>query len=374
MSARPAYFDRYKTICFDRTASGILTIRLHSNDGPVVYGSAHHNDWVHAFFDISADRDNKVLIITGTGDEFIATERWDKPYDKVEHWDQIYWEGKRVLQNLLDIEIPVIGAINGPAHVHAEIGILADITIAADHASFQDLPHVPGGTVPVDGVHVIWLELLGLNRGRYFLLSGQILSAQEALALGVVNEVVPRERLLERAGAHPFLEAFSRHRARNALATQMHFLIERVRQLDAVRQADMFQPARVADFLIEKDRLFARLNLDANEYALYETIYERLVSSTLRPDLVIYLQAPVDVLIDRVRQRGIAFEQLLERKYLEQLNEAYSQFFHFYDDAPLLIVNAAAIDFANDENHYTELVDYLLNVRSGRQYFNPTFF
>ena len=125
MSARPAYFDRYKTICFDRTASGILTIRLHSNDGPVVYGSAHHNDWVHAFFDISADRDNKVLIITGTGDEFIATERWDKPYDKVEHWDQIYWEGKRVLQNLLDIEIPVIGAINGPAHVHAEIGILA---------------------------------------------------------------------------------------------------------------------------------------------------------------------------------------------------------------------------------------------------------
>ena len=154
----------------------------------------------------------------------------------------------------------------------------------------------------------------------------------------------------------------------------MHFLIERVRQLDAVRQADMFQPARVADFLIEKDRLFARLNLDANEYALYETIYERLVSSTLRPDLVIYLQAPGDVLIDRVRQRGIAFEQLLERKYLEQLNEAYSQFFHFYDDAPLLIVNAAAIDFANDENHYTELVDYLLNVRSGRQYFNPTFF
>ena len=96
--------------------------------------------------------------------------------------------------------------------------------------------------------------------------------------------------------------------------------------------------------------------------------------STPRPDLVIYLQAPVDVLIERIQRRGVAAEQLVERKYLEQLNEAYSQFFHFYDEAPLLIVNAAAIDFANDDNHYTELVEYLLNVRAGRQYFNPTFF
>ncbi|MFZ1834515.1 MAG: deoxynucleoside kinase [Pseudomonadales bacterium] len=208
---------------------------------------------------------------------------------------------------------------------------------------------------------------------RYIAVEGPIGAGKTTLARKLAYSF-GHEPLLERAGENPFLEEFYRHRARNALATQMHFLIERVRQLDAVRQADMFQPARVADFLIEKDRLFARLNLDANEYALYETIYERLVSSTLRPDVVIYLQAPVDVLIDRVRQRGIAFEQLLERKYLEQLNEAYSQFFHFYDDAPLLIVNAAAIDFANDENHYTELVDYLLNVRSGRQYFNPTFF
>ncbi len=208
---------------------------------------------------------------------------------------------------------------------------------------------------------------------RYIAVEGPIGAGKTTLARKLAYSF-GHEPLLERAGENPFLEEFYRHRARNALATQMHFLIVRVRQLDAVRQADMFQPARVADFLIEKDRLFARLNLDANEYALYETIYERLVSSTLRPDLVIYLQAPVDVLIDRVRQRGIAFEQLLERKYLEQLNEAYSQFFHFYDDAPLLIVNAAAIDFANDENHYKLLVDYLLNVRSGRQYFNPTFF
>ncbi len=202
MTHRPAYFDRYETIHFERTASGILTIRLHSNGGRVVYASAHHNNWVHAFFDISADRDNKVLIITGTGDEFMAVEAWDKPYDKTVHWDQIYWEGKRVLQNLLDIEIPVIGAINGPAHVHAEIGVLSDITLCAEHATFQDLPHVPGGVVPGDGVHVVWQELLGPNRGRYFLLTGQILSAREALELGVVNEVLPRERLMARAMEH----------------------------------------------------------------------------------------------------------------------------------------------------------------------------
>jgi len=182
------------------------------------------------------------------------------------------------------------------------------------------------------------------------------------------------ELVLEQAEENPFLEGFYRERARNALATQLFFLIQRVRQLDAIRQADLFQNSRVADFLIEKDRLFARINLDANEYALYETVFERLVPSTPRPDLVIYLQAPVDVLVERVQRRGIASEQLIERRYLEELNEAYSQLFHFYDEAPLLIVNAAAIDFANDENHYTELVEYLLNVRAGRQYFNPSFF
>jgi len=202
MIQRPAYFDKYSTIAFERTANGILTIRLHSNGGPVVYASAHHNDWAHAFFDISADGDNKVLTITGTGDTFIAVEKWDKPYDKVEHWDQIYWEGKRVLQNLLDIEIPVIGAINGPAPVHAEIALLSDITLAAEHSTFQDLPHVPGGVVPGDGVHIVWQELLGPNRGRYFLLTEQILSARAALDLGVVNEGVPPEKLMGRALEH----------------------------------------------------------------------------------------------------------------------------------------------------------------------------
>lgn len=208
---------------------------------------------------------------------------------------------------------------------------------------------------------------------RFIAVEGPIGAGKTTLARRLAASF-GHELVLELADKNPFLENFYRERARNALATQLFFLIQRVRQLDAIRQADLFQNSRVTDFLIEKDRLFARLNLDSNELALYETVFERLVPSTPRPDLVIYLQAPVDVLIERIQRRGIAAEQLVERKYLEQLNEAYSELFHFYDEAPLLIVNAAAIDFANDDNHYTELVEYLLNVRAGRQYFNPTFF
>ena len=208
---------------------------------------------------------------------------------------------------------------------------------------------------------------------RFIAVEGPIGAGKTTLARKLAASF-GHELVLEQAEENPFLESFYRERARNALATQLFFLIQRVRQLESIRQTDLFQNSRVADFLIEKDRLFAHINLDANEYALYETVFERLVPSTPRPDLVIYLQAPVDVLVERIQRRGIASEQLIERKYLEQLNEAYSQLFHFYDEAPLLIVNAAAIDFANDENHYTELVEYLLNVRAGRQYFNPSFF
>lgn len=209
---------------------------------------------------------------------------------------------------------------------------------------------------------------------RYIAIEGPIGSGKTTLARKLASSL-GYEVLLESAESNPFLESFYRHRAKNALATQLHFLFQRVKQLDSIRQSDLFRGSQiVADFLIEKDRLFAQLTLDADELELYREIYERIVRNPASPDLVIYLQAPVEVLLDRIQRRGIACEQLIERHYLEALNQLYSEFFHFYDDAPLLIVNAAAIDFANDENHYTALFEYLPRVRSGMHYFNPGYF
>ncbi len=199
MIKKPDYFDRYETIAFDRTESGVLTVRFHTNGGPVVYSSANHREWVHAFLDISADRDNNVVILTGSGDEFIAQFGWDKEIGTAQQWDEVSWEGKRLLRNLLEIEVPIVGAVNGPATIHSELAILSDITLASETAVFQDQPHIPYSTVPGDGIHVIWMEILGPNRGRYFLLTGQQITAQEALQLGVVNEVLPPEKLMPRA-------------------------------------------------------------------------------------------------------------------------------------------------------------------------------
>ena len=173
---------------------------------------------------------------------------------------------------------------------------------------------------------------------------------------------------------NPFLERFYQNRKQAALATQLFFLFQRAQKIQDLRQSDIFQPVRVADFLIEKDPLFARINLDPDEYQLYEKVYRQLTIDAPVPDLVIYLQASPDVLLTRIEQRGIAHERNIDRAYLEQLNEVYSEFFLYYDGAPLLIVNASAIDLVQGERDYSQLVDYLLDVRSGRHYFNPTFF
>ena len=202
MSERPDYFDRYATMAFERSEDGILTLRLHSDGKSVEYGAQHHTDWSQAFLDVSTDRDNKVVILTGTGDAFIDQAGWGEPVKGPEQWDRVHWEARRVLTGLLEIEAPVIGAINGPATIHAELALLSDITLAADHAVFQDAMHIGWNAVPGGGVQVIWPELLGPNRGRYFLLTGQTLSAEEAMALGVVNEVLPREELMPRAMEH----------------------------------------------------------------------------------------------------------------------------------------------------------------------------
>jgi enoyl-CoA hydratase/carnithine racemase len=198
-NVRPDYFDRYPTVAFQRDELGILVMRLHSEGGPVVYRAQNHTDWVGAFYDVGADHDNRAMILTGTGSEFITQMQWDKTLDSPSDWEAIHWEGKRLLRNLMDIEIPIIAAVNGPATIHAELAVLSDITLASSNATFQDAPHFMLHTVPGDGVHIVWTELLGSNRGRYFLLTGQTLTAQEAKELGVVNEVLDGADLMPRA-------------------------------------------------------------------------------------------------------------------------------------------------------------------------------
>ncbi|MCP4212608.1 MAG: deoxynucleoside kinase [Halieaceae bacterium] len=180
--------------------------------------------------------------------------------------------------------------------------------------------------------------------------------------------------LLEDAEDNPFLERFYSNREQAALATQLFFLFQRAQKIQDLRQADIFARDTVADFLIDKDPLFARINLDPDEYQLYEKVYQQMTIDAPRPDLVVYLQAPTDVLLSRIENRGLAMEKGVNRDYLERLNEVYSEFFLYYDDAPLLIVNASEIDLANSVSDYQDLVDYMLDIRSGRHYFNPTFF
>jgi enoyl-CoA hydratase/carnithine racemase len=197
----PSYFNDYENFAIDRTESGILTVRLHTNGGPILFTGQTHRDLPRALAEIGADRDNKVVILTGTGDVFMDEIDGASLGEifKPEEWDKIYWEGRRALQRLLEIEAPIIAAINGPAHVHSEYVLLADITIASEDATFADKPHSGFGIVPGDGVHVIYEELLGVNRARYFALTQQELGPQEALALGLVNEVVPKSEVYNRA-------------------------------------------------------------------------------------------------------------------------------------------------------------------------------
>jgi len=179
------------------------------------------------------------------------------------------------------------------------------------------------------------------------------------------------DSLLERAEENPFLSEFYQNRRNAALATQLFFLFQRSRQLEELRQ-QATQGCLVADFLLDKDRLFAQVNLDPREFELYEQVYRQLQPHNPTPDLVIYLQAPVPVLLERIEHRGVAAEQSISPRYLELLNEAYTQLFHYYDRSPVLIVNATDIDFANNDGDYLLLVDYLLRIERGRHYFNPT--
>jgi enoyl-CoA hydratase/carnithine racemase len=198
------YADRYRGIRFART-DGVLEVTLHTRGGEALWGVTEHslhNELGHAFAAMARDPETRVVLLTGTGGSFIAGMDPEAPAPEpslLEMWDRIHDEAVALLENLLAIPVPVIAAVNGPALIHAEIAVLSDIVLAADHAEFADHAHGPTGVVPGDGVQTVWPMLLGPNRGRYFLLTGQRLSAQEAHRLGVVGEVLPAAGLMPRA-------------------------------------------------------------------------------------------------------------------------------------------------------------------------------
>jgi len=209
-----------------------------------------------------------------------------------------------------------------------------------------------------------------MPESRYIVIEGPIGVGKTSLARRLAASL-EGELLLEEAEANPFLERFYHSPKDAALPTQLFFLFQRVRQIEELRQANIFSDTRVADFLVEKDRLFAEINLDRHELGLYDQVFDSLSVDPPVPDLVIYLQAPVDTLLFRIARRGIEYEQRIGRRYLERLNEAYARFFHNYNASPMLIVNAATIDPINNEHHFAVLLDEICRIKSGRHFFNP---
>lgn len=205
---------------------------------------------------------------------------------------------------------------------------------------------------------------------RYIVVEGPIGVGKTSLARRL-GETLEAELVLEQDAQNPFLERFYRNQKAGALPAQLFFLFQRAQQLGSLKQQDMFAARRVADYLFEKDRLFAGLTLDAAEMSLYEQVASRLAVDPPRPDLVVYLQAPVETLLQRIARRGTSYETLIDAPYLTRLNDAYARFFHEYDRAPLLIVNAASIDPVQNQADYDELVGAIRRMKKGRMYYNP---
>ena len=196
----PAYFHKYENLAFERDGDGVVMLRFHTDGGPVVFTGQTHHDLPVALEELSLDPDNRALVITGTGDTFM--DQIDGPslgeIFKPAAWEQTRVEGAKVLQRLLDLPMPVVGVANGPATVHSEYLLLADVHIASERATYGDLPHTSFGITAGDGLHVVWEEIAGTARAKWLLWTGENIDAQTALQWGVVNEVVPHERAVER--------------------------------------------------------------------------------------------------------------------------------------------------------------------------------
>lgn len=279
MSKFEEYANKYEHVKMERR-DGILQFTLHTNGGPVIWDFQAHSDTAHALGDVARDRDNKVIILTGSGDNFIAEHEFGDA-DKIPAamWDHVITDAKYLIMNHLDVEAPMIAAVNGPALIHAELALLCDIVLASETAVFQDLPHFPSGLVPGDGVHVVFPLLLGANRGRYFLLMGEKIDAKEAKHLGLVGEVLAPDKLLARAWevAHHLLQ-------RPPLGSL-------TRPPNRLVSADQIDPADRRDFSYDalQRRTFAAEVLESpiaiQATPMWETAESRLRGSSIGPNL-----------------------------------------------------------------------------------------
>lgn len=204
----------------------------------------------------------------------------------------------------------------------------------------------------------------------YIVVEGPIGVGKTSLARRL-GEALGAELMLELPEENPFLDRFYQNPRQVALPTQLAFLMQRVRQIRELRQNDLFATVRVADFLLEKDRLFAEATLDEDELHLYDQVWSAMALDAPAPDLVVYLQAPVDILLGRIEKRGRRFERTIDSSWLQRLCDGYAGFFHNYTEAPLLIVNASRIDWVSRDDDFRQLLDMITTTRAGRHFFNP---